>query len=88
MSCSVKIGYRQVADDTVVIKETPAGLYGVVCVVNGTVTLYDNTAGSGTVLFTKAMTAGETIIFGDPIWATNKGLTAVVATGTANILYI
>jgi len=87
MSCSAKIGYRQVANATAVLKVTPAGLYGIICVVGGTVTCYDNTAGSGVVLFTKAMTAGEVITLGDYPMATNVGLTVVVATGTANILY-
>ena len=88
MSCAAKIGYRQVANTTTVLKATPAGMAGVICVVDATVTLYDNaTAGSGVVLFTKAMTAGEVIVFGDYPVATNNGLTAVVVTGTANILY-
>jgi hypothetical protein len=88
MSCITKLGYRNVASGTVVVKETPAGLYGVVCTVNGVVTCYDNTAASGTILFTKTMTAGEVITFHGASMATNIGLTVTVTTGTANILYI
>lgn len=83
-----KLGYSQVADTTKVVKTTPAGFFGFTVVIGGDVTIYDNTAASGNVLFLKTgMTAGETIHFGGNGIASNIGLTAVVDTGTINLLY-
>ena len=87
MAFSDKIGYRQVAAATTSVKATPAGLYSVTCVVGGAVTVYDNaSAGSGVILYTKTMTAGEVAHWGGNALAANNGLT-VVSAGTVNVMY-
>lgn len=88
MAFTDKLGYKQVANATAVIKNTPAGLFSITCVVGGAVVIYDNaTAGSGTVLYTKTLTAGDVVNWGSHGIAANNGLTAVVTTGTMNIAY-
>ena len=83
-----KLGYKQVADTTTVIKATPAGLFSITCIVGGAVVVYDNaTAGSGTVLYSKTLVAGDIVHWGSHGIAANNGLTVVVTTGTANIAY-
>lgn len=83
-----KLGYQHVDNTTTTIKSGPAGLFAIIVVADASVAVYDNTAGSGTVLFTDAtMTAGQVIHFGGHGIAANNGLTAVVGTGTANFLY-
>ena len=83
-----KLGYKQVADTTTVIKATPAGLFSITCIVGGAVVVYDNaTAGSGTVLYSKTLVAGDVVHWGSHGIAANNGLTVVVTTGTANIAY-
>ena len=83
-----KLGYKQVANTTTVIKATPAGLFSITCIVGGAVVVYDNaTAGSGTVLYSKTLVAGDVVHWGSHGIAANKGLTVVVTTGTANIAY-
>lgn len=73
------------------VKTGPAGLFGLIVTAStsGTVTVYDNTAASGTVLFTKTTLAvGEVIHFGGLGIAAKNGLHVVVGgTGTVNILY-
>lgn len=82
-----KLGYRQVNNATLVVKPSPAGLFGIVAVSAGTVTAYDNaSAAAGVVLFTKVLAAGEVVHFGGNGISANNGIT-VEATGAANILY-
>lgn len=83
---SPKVGYQSVAAGTL-IKSGPAGLYGIVSTVTGgAVTVYDNTAASGTILFTKTLTVGDVIHFGGNGVAAKNGL-YVSVTGTVVILY-
>lgn len=88
MAFSEKLGYKNVANTTAVVKATPAGFFGLTCTVAGNVTVYDNaSAASGTVLFTKTgAAAGDTFHFGGNGISANNGLT-VVTTGTVNVLY-
>lgn len=87
MAFTDKLGYKQVAAETEVIKATPGGLFSVTCVVAGAVTVYDNaTAGSGVVLYKKTMAEGEIAHWGSHGLAANNGIT-VVAAGTVNIAY-
>ena len=87
MMCD-KLGYVQVNNNTVVVKPTPAGLFGLVVVSGGNVNVYDNAAtSSGTVLFSKSgMAAGDVVHFGGNGIAANNGL-VVVSTGVVNVLY-
>lgn len=74
------------------IKTGPAKLFGVTVTAStaGTVTIYDNTAASGTVLFTKASLAvGDTVHFGGVGLAAKSGLHVVCGgTATVNVLYV
>lgn len=83
-----KLGYRVVNNETLVIKPTPAGFFGLSVTAAGDVTVYDsNSAASGNVLYTKTgATAGETVHFGGNGIAANNGL-VVVTTGTVVVLY-
>jgi hypothetical protein len=88
MAFTDKLGYKQIANTTGVIKATPAGLFSITCVVGGAVVVYDNaSAGSGVVLYTKTLVAGDVVNWGSHGIAANNGLTAVVTTGTMNIAY-
>lgn len=73
------------------VKTGPAKLVGIVVTAStsGTVTVYDNTAASGTVLFTKSSLAvGDVIHFGGVSIAAKNGLHVVCGgTATVNILY-
>lgn len=83
---SPKVGYQSVAAGTL-IKSGPAGLYGIVSTVTGgAITVYDNTAASGTILFTKTLAVGDVIHFGGNGIAAKLGL-YVSITGTAVIMY-
>ena len=87
-----KVGYRNVTQAAAVtVKAGPAGLFGIVVTAStaATVTVYDNTAASGTVLYAKtALAVGETINFGGIGIAAKNGLHVVVGgTGTVNVLY-
>lgn len=82
-----KIGYKQVDNTTSIIKNTPAGFFGLSVVIGGDVSVYDGLSASGVLLFTKTgMTAGETLDFGSHGISANTGLT-VVTTGKVNVLY-
>lgn len=83
-----KLGYKVVNNETLVIKPTPAGFFGLSVTGAGNVTVYDNaSAASGAVLYTKTgATAGDTVHFGGNGIAANNGLT-VVSTGTVVVLY-
>lgn len=89
---SNKLSYANVTQAAAAtVKTGPAGLFGIIVTAStsGTVTVYDNTAASGTVLFTKTTLAvGEVIQFGGLGIAAKNGLHVVVGgTGTVNILY-
>ena len=86
------VGYRQVTQAAAAtVKDGPAKLCGVVVVAStaGTITIYDNTTNSGTVLFTKSsLTVGEVIHFGGLGVSANRGLHVVCGgTATVNVLY-
>lgn len=89
-----KIGYKNVvtADGPLAIKSGPAGFFGFI-VTGGsavTITVYDGTDNTGTVLYAKAALAqGDVVHFGGNGIAANKGLYAVISgTGAAaNFLY-
>jgi hypothetical protein len=85
---SDKLGYKVVSNETEVIKETPAGFFGLSVTGAGNVTVYDNaSAGSGVVLYSKTGAAvGDVVQFGGNGIAANNGLT-VVTTGTVVVLY-
>lgn len=88
-----RIGYANVTQAAAAtVKSGPGGFYGVVVTesTSGTVTVYDNTAASGTVLFTKSSLAvGDVIHFGGAAIAAKNGIHVVVGgTGTVNVLYV
>ena len=90
---SPRLGYAVVTQAAgVLVKGSPAGFYGltVTASTSGTVTVYDNTAASGVVLFTKSSLAvGDVIHFGGPGIAAKNGLYVVCGgTATVNILYV
>lgn len=74
------------------IKTGPAKFFGLTVTAStaGTVTIYDNTAASGVVVFTKASLAvGDVIHFGGTGVAAKNGLHVVCGgTATVNILYV
>lgn len=74
------------------VKTGPTKFFGLTVTVStgGTVTIYDNTAASGTVLFTKSSLAvGDEIDFGGIAIAAKNGLHVVCGgTATVNILYV
>ncbi len=82
------VGYKNVTQAAAVtLKTGPARFYGftVTASTGGTITVYDNTAASGTVLFTKSSLAvGDVVDFGGIGIAAGNGL-HVVAGGTATI---
>ena len=73
------------------IKSGPAGFFGIIVTAStsGSVTIYDNTSASGTILFSKAsLNAGEVVEFGGLGIAAKSGLHVVCGgTATVNILY-
>jgi hypothetical protein len=82
-----KLGYKQVAAATSIIKPTPAGLFSVTCIVAGDVTVYDNaSAGSGVILYKATLAVGDIAHWGSHGLAANNGL-VVVAAGTVNVAY-
>lgn len=87
------VGYTTVTQAAATtVKTGPAKLFGIVVTVStaGTVTIYDNTAASGTVLFTKSSLAvGDVVHFGGTAIAAKNGLHVVCGgTATVNILYV
>lgn len=87
-----KIGYANVTQAAAATVRTgPAGLFGIIVTAStaGIVTIYDNTAASGTVLFTKsALAVGEVIHFGGKGIAAKNGLHVVCGgTATVNVMY-
>lgn len=85
------VGYSTVTQAAAAtVKSGPAKLFGVVVTAStaGTVTIYDNTAASGTVLFTKSSLAvGDVIHFGGTAIAAKLGL-HVVCGGTATVVVL
>ena len=73
------------------VKSGPAGLYGIIVTAStsGTVTVYDNTTASGTVLFTKSsLSVGDVIHFGGLGIAANNGIHVVCGgTATVNVMF-
>lgn len=87
------IGYKNVTQAAAVtVKSGPAKLFGIVVTAStaGTVTIYDNTAASGTVIFTKSSLAvGEVITFAGLGISAGNGLHVVCGgTATVNILFV
>lgn len=82
-----KIGYRQIASTSSLVKSGPTGFFGVICVVAGTVIIYDNTAASGTIIFTKTMAVGDEVDFGTGGVALGTGLYVNAGTGTFNVMF-
>lgn len=78
-----KIGYKQVTAAPAVVKATPAGFFGCLCVVAGTVTVRDGTVG-GAILFTKTMAVGESLDFGT-VGISCTGIYCDPGAGTFNI---
>ena len=88
-----RIGYANVTQAAgTTIKSGPAAFYGLTVTTStaGTVTIYDNTAASGTVLFTKSsLVVGEVVNFGGVAIAAKNGLHVVCGgTATVNVLYL
>ena len=78
-------GYTQVTASGA-IKASPGYLAGIVCVASssGVIAVYDNTAGSGTVIYTASIAAGAVVSFPAQIYATT-GLYFTLVSGTATI---
>lgn len=85
------VGYTTVTQAAAAtVKTGPAKFCGLTVTVStaGTVTIYDNTAASGTVLFTKSSLAvGDVIHFGGIGIAAKNGL-HVVCGGTATVVVL
>ncbi len=86
------IGYQNVTQAAAAtLKTGPAKFYGLTVTVStaGTVTVYDNTAASGTVLFTKSsLVVGDVVHFGGLAVAAKNGLHVVCGgTATVNVLF-
>lgn len=87
MAIGDKLGYKNVANTSALVKSGPAGLFGIVPTVTGNITIYDNTTNSGTVLYTgTGVTVGVPIHFGGNGIAAMNGI-YVVATATCNVMY-
>lgn len=87
-----RLGYAVVTQAAAAtLKTGPAAFYGLTVTAStaGTVTIYDNTAASGTVLFTKSSLAvGDVIHFGSFGIAAKNGLHVVCGgTATVNVIY-
>lgn len=88
-----KLSYANVTQAAAAtIKTGPAGLWGLTVTASssGTVTIYDNTSATGTVLFTKSSLAvGDVIHFGGVGIAAKNGLHVVCGgTCTVNVIYV
>lgn len=84
-----KLGYHnQSTTAGAQIKTGPAGFFGVDCTITGgTVSIYDGTSTSDTLLFSRTMAVGDVAHFGGKGFAAKKGLFIVVSAGTFNVLY-
>ncbi len=87
----VNVQYKQVTQAAAAtLKTTTGDFFG--CTVNsstsGTVTVYDGISTSGTVIFTKAVSAGDVVHFGGVGIRCGNGIHVVVGgTATVNALY-
>lgn len=86
------VGYKNVTQAAAVtLKTGPARFYGFTCTAStgGSITVYDNTTNSGTILYTKASLAvGDTVALPFGL-AAGKGLHVVGGgTVTLNVFYI
>ena len=82
-----KLSYQSVNTGTL-IKSGPAGLYYIISTVTGgAITVYDNTAASGTILYTKTLAVGDVVHFGGLGIAAKVGLYVSIS-GTAVIGYV
>lgn len=82
-----KLGYAVVNNTTTTVKRGPAGFFGLSVTGAGNVAVYDNTAGSGALLYSKTGAAvGDVVHFGGMGIACGIGLT-IVTTGTVAILF-
>ncbi len=74
-----------------VVKDKRGEFYGLVVTASSSalVTIYDNVAASGTILYTKTLSAGEVVHFGGVGMAAGNGIyfQLVSGTGTVNVLY-
>ena len=68
------------------IKATPGYFAGLIVTASssGAITLYDNTAGSGTALYTGTMTAGQVVLFPAQL-TTTTGLYFALVSGSATV---
>lgn len=87
-----KIGYATITNAApATVKQGPAGFFGftVTASTSASITVYDNTAASGTPLYSKTgLALGEVVHFGGLGFAAKNGLHVVVGgTGTVNVLY-
>lgn len=85
-----KLSYFKQAGATagVSIRNTPCGLNSITCTATGgTVTIYDGLSTSGTVIYSKALTAGEVVHWGGVSIAAKLGLYLVVGAGDFVIVY-
>lgn len=85
-----KLGYVSQATTTGVQVGTagPRGFFGITSTVTGgLVTVYDGTSTSGTIVFSKTLSLGETVHFGGNGIACKNGIFLVVAAGTVVLLY-
>ena len=66
----------------------PRTLYAIISTVTGgAVTIYDNTAASGVIVFTKTLAVGDVVHFGGLGIRSKNGLFLVVGAGTVNVVY-
>ena len=84
------VGYKNVTADAIV-KTGPTKWYGFVCSASSSlnIAVYDGTSTSGTLLYAKAVSAGDVVHFGGPGMALNSGLfvDVVSGTGAVNVMY-
>jgi len=72
------------------IKATPGYFGGFICTASsaGVVTVWDNTAGSGTALYTGTLTAGQVVSLNNAVYAkTGLYFTLVSGTATVNVIW-
>lgn len=72
------------------VKSARGELCGFICTTSasGTLTIYDNTAASGTLIYSAlAITAGQTVLINPPMIMTKGIHVAVGGTGNVKVLY-
>ncbi len=84
-----KVGYKKVTNALPLVKVGPSGFFGLTAV--GAVAacvVYDNTAATGDILWSGALTAGQTVSFGGIGIAAKTGIfVAVAGAEIVNVLY-